>query len=114
MVYSHSFSDNLEMFDIKTYKHKDNNSYHFSEHIFIHSGYIHLYKMCTPLNAVLTFPPGLFACTCDDIWSHHFIGNRWGNSGNSDRYFGGWAPKSLPVVTAVMKLKDACSLEGKL
>ena len=28
--------DNLEMFDIKTYKHKDNNSYHFSEHIFIH------------------------------------------------------------------------------
>ena len=24
------------------------------------------------------------------IWSHHFIGNRWGNSGNSVRfYFGG-------------------------
>ena len=24
------------------------------------------------------------------IWSHHFMGNRWGNSGNSDRlYFGG-------------------------
>jgi len=23
------------------------------------------------------------------IWSHHFMGNRWGNSGNSDRlYFG--------------------------
>ena len=24
------------------------------------------------------------------IWSHHFMANRWGNSGNSDRlYFGG-------------------------
>ena len=24
------------------------------------------------------------------IWSHHFMGNRWGNSGNSDRlHFGG-------------------------
>ena len=24
------------------------------------------------------------------IWSHHFMGNRWGNSGNSDLlYFGG-------------------------
>ena len=25
-----------------------------------------------------------------------------------------WAPKSLQVVTAAMKLKDACSLEEKL
>ena len=25
-----------------------------------------------------------------------------------------WAPKSLYMVTAAMKLKDACSLEGKL
>ena len=24
-----------------------------------------------------------------------------------------WAPKSLQMVTAAMKLKDACSLEGK-
>ena len=24
------------------------------------------------------------------IWSHHFMANRWGNNGNSDRpYFGG-------------------------
>ena len=23
------------------------------------------------------------------IWSHHFMGNRWGNSGNSDRLFWG-------------------------
>ena len=25
-----------------------------------------------------------------------------------------WAPKSLEMVTAAVKLKDACSLEGKL
>ena len=25
-----------------------------------------------------------------------------------------WAPKSMQMVTAAMKLKDACSLEGKL
>ena len=48
------------------------------------------------------------------IWSHHFMGNRWGNSGNSvRRYFLG-APKSLQMVTAAMKLKDAYSLEEKL
>ena len=45
--------------------------------------------------------------------SHHFMGNRWGNSANSVRlYFG--APKSLQMVTAAMKLKDAYSLEEKL
>ena len=36
------------------------------------------------------------------------MANRWGNSGNR-LYFGG-APKSLQMVTAAMKLKDACSL----
>ena len=41
--------------------------------------------------------------------------NRWGNNGNSDRLFwGGGPPKSLHMVTAAMKLKDACSLEEKL
>ena len=30
----------------------------------------------------------------------------------TDLFF--WAPKSLQMVTAVMKLKDACSLEEKL
>ena len=45
------------------------------------------------------------------IWSHHFMGNRWGNSVRL--YFGG-APKSLQMVTAAMKLKDTCSLEEKL
>ena len=41
------------------------------------------------------------------------ISNRWGNNGNSDTLFS-WAPKSLQMVTAAMKLKDACSLEEKL
>ena len=48
------------------------------------------------------------------IWSHHFMGNRWGNSGNNDRLYFGEAPKSLQIVTAAMKLKDAYCLEGKL
>ena len=34
-------------------------------------------------------------------------------TGNSDRLLFG-APKSLQMVTAAMKLKDACSLEEKL
>ena len=47
------------------------------------------------------------------IRSHHFMGNRCGNSGNSVRlYFG--APKSLQMVIAAIKLKDAYSLEEKL
>ena len=47
------------------------------------------------------------------IRSLHLMGNRWGNSGNGVRlYFR--APKSLQMVTAAMKLKDAYSLEGKL
>ena len=47
------------------------------------------------------------------IWSHHFMGNRWGNSGNCQTLFLG-APKSLQMVIAAMKLKDAYSLEEKL
>ena len=48
------------------------------------------------------------------IWSHHFMANRWRNNGNSDRLYFGGAPKSLQMVTAAMKLKDACSLKEKL
>ena len=48
------------------------------------------------------------------IWSHHFMANRWGNNGNSERLYFSWAPKSLQMVTAAMKLKDICSLEEKL
>ena len=46
------------------------------------------------------------------IWSHHFMANKWGNNGNSKRLFS-WAPKSLQMVTAAMKLKDTCFLEEK-
>ena len=45
------------------------------------------------------------------IRSHHFMGNRWGNSVRL--YFGG-APKSLQMVTAAKKVKDVDSLEDKL
>ena len=47
------------------------------------------------------------------IQFHHFMANRWGNNGNTDRLFS-WAPTSLQMVNAAMKLKDACSLEEKL
>jgi len=42
------------------------------------------------------------------------MANRWGNNGNSDRLYFFLAPKSLPMVTEAVKLKDAYSLEGKL
>ena len=47
------------------------------------------------------------------IQFHLFMANKCGNNGNSDRLYFGGAPKSLQMVTAAMKLKDACSLEGK-
>ena len=49
------------------------------------------------------------------IRSHHFMANRWKNSGNSlflTLFF--WAPKSLQMVIAAMKLNDTYSLEEKL
>jgi len=48
------------------------------------------------------------------IWSHDFMGNRWGNSGNSVRLYFWGLQKSLQMVTAAMKLKDAYSMEEKL
>ena len=45
---------------------------------------------------------------------HHFMSNRWGNNGNSDRLSFSWAQKSLQMVTVAMKLKDTCSLGEKL
>ena len=44
---------------------------------------------------------------------HHFVADRWGSNGNSDRLFFG-APNSLQMVTAALKLKDAWSLQEKL
>ena len=38
----------------------------------------------------------------------------WEIDGNSVRLYFGGAPKSLQMVIAAMKLKDAYSLEGKL
>ena len=37
-----------------------------------------------------------------------------GNNGNRERFYFWGAPKSLQMVTAAIKLKDAYSLEGKL
>ena len=50
------------------------------------------------------------------IQSHYFMANWWGNNGNSERILCVCVPlgsKSLRTVTAIMKLKDACSLEVK-
>ena len=48
------------------------------------------------------------------IHDHHFMANRWGNSGKQRQTLFSWAPKSLQTGTAVMKLTCACSSEGKL
>ena len=45
---------------------------------------------------------------------HHFMANRWGNNGNSDRLYFFGLPKSLQMVIAAVKLKDVCSLKEKL
>ena len=49
-----------------------------------------------------------------EVQGKNFMANRWENSGNSVRLYFGRAPKPLQIVTATMKLKDACSLEEKL
>ena len=41
------------------------------------------------------------------------LANRWGKTGSSDNFIF-LGPKSLQMVTAAMKLKDACALEEKL
>ena len=48
------------------------------------------------------------------IWFEHFMANRCGNNGNNERLYLRGAPKSLQMVTAAIKLKDAFSLEEKL
>ena len=48
------------------------------------------------------------------IWSHHFMANRWGKDWKQWLILLFGAPKSLQMVTAAMKLKEAYSLEGKL
>ena len=41
------------------------------------------------------------------------MANRWGNNGNSERLYFGGAPKSLQMVTAVIKLKKSLLLGRK-
>ena len=48
------------------------------------------------------------------IWSYHFMVNRWGNNGNRDKLFLRGLQNHCRWWTAVMKLKDTCSLEEKL
>ena len=48
------------------------------------------------------------------IWPHHFMANRWGKHWKQCQTLFWGAPKSLQMVTAAMKLKDAYSLEEKL
>ena len=48
------------------------------------------------------------------IQSHYFMTNRWGKKWKQWQILFSWALKSLWMVTAAMKLKDTCSLEGKL
>ena len=48
------------------------------------------------------------------IWSHHFMANTRGKSWKQWQILLSWAPNSLQKVTAVMKIKDTCSLEEKL
>ena len=48
------------------------------------------------------------------IWSHYFMAKDGERNGSSDRFYFLGLQKSLWMVTIVMKLKDACSLEGKL
>ena len=55
-----------------------------------------------------SYKPLSLKCT-----AHHFMANWWGNSGKC-QILVFWAPKSLQMVTAAVKLKDAYSLEGKL
>ena len=49
-----------------------------------------------------------------DIQSHHFMENIWEIMETQWDILFSWAPKSLQMVNAAMKLKDACSLEENL
>ena len=46
---------------------------------------------------------------CGPFTSWQIEGEKW----KQWQIFSSWAPKSLQTVTALLKLKDACSLEGK-
>ena len=48
------------------------------------------------------------------ILSHHFMTNRWGKTGNSDRLYLLGLQNHHRWLIAATKLKDICSLQGKL
>ena len=50
----------------------------------------------------------------DGSMSDHFMANRWGNNGNSDRLFWGGSKITLDGDYSHQSLKDAFSLEEKL
>ena len=82
---------------------------------FIHPGHT---KFCHIYTAI-TFgrriqPKSDTVNTVSPSISHEVMGNRWEKSGNSVRLYFWGAPKSLQMVIAAMKLKDAYSLEDKL
>ena len=47
------------------------------------------------------------------IWSHHFMANWRGKKWKQWQIIFSWAPKSLQMVTAAMRLKNTCSLGKK-
>ena len=64
----------------------------------------------------LDYCVGKYGACCDILFMliYHFMGNRWENNGSSVRLYFGGASKSLQMVIAAMKLKEAYSLEEKL
>ena len=48
------------------------------------------------------------------IWSHHFIANRRGKSGSSDRFYFLGLHNHYGQLTVAMKIKDVCVLEEEL
>ena len=52
------------------------------------------------------------------LWSWHLVqslhGKQMGKQWKQWQTLFSWAPESVQMVTSAMKLKDTCSLEGKL